>query len=190
MNTSDFIDLSRRLRSALTPADLDETLANITAAAVEVLPDVQYSSITISHSDGRLETAAPTHDFLLDLDAAQYDLREGPCYDAATDTVHASAPHLATDTRWPRCGPVAVAAGIQAQAGIRLFDSEQSNGALNLYAEKAGAFENLDSLGELFSHHAAVAFAFLMRVSNTSNTKLRSVAEQVVGEHNSKIRTD
>ena len=83
-----------------------------------------------------------------------------------------------------------MAAGIQAQGGIRLFDSEKSNGALNLYAEKAGAFENLDSLGELFSHHAAVAFAFLMRVSSTSNTKLRSVAEQVVGEHNSKIRTD
>ena len=102
MITSDFIDLSRRLRSALTPADLDETLANITAAAVEVLPDVQYSSITVRHSDGRLETAAPTHDFLLDLDAAQYDLREGPCYDAATDTVHASAPHLATDTSTPR----------------------------------------------------------------------------------------
>ena len=35
----------------------------------------------------------------------------------------------------------------------------------------------------------ARAFAFLMRVSSTSNTKLRSVAEQVVGEHNSKIRT-
>lgn len=226
--TSDFVDLSRRLRSALTPADLDETLANITAAAVEVLPDVRYSSITIKHSDGRLETAAPTHDFLCDLDTAQYELREGPCYDAATDSVHVASPHLAEDTRWPRYAPVAVAAGIQAQAGIRLFDADRSNGALNLYADKAGAFDDLTSLGELFSHQAALAidyareldqlrdavatrqligqavglvmqqyelddaraFAFLTRLSSTTNTKLRTVAKNVVGEHNTKTRTD
>lgn len=222
----DFAVLSRRLRSALTPADLDETLANITAAAVEMLPDVRYCSITIRHSDGRLETAAPTHDFLLDLDAAQYDLQEGPCYDAATDSVHVAAPHLADDPRWPRYARVAVAAGVQAQAGIRLFDAESSKGALNLYAEKAGAFDDLTSLGEFFSHQAAVAidyarqinqlrdavatrqligqavgmvmkqydldearaFAFLTRLSSTTNTKLRMVAEQVVGEHNTRNR--
>ena len=228
MGNSEFVELSRRLRSALTPADLDVTLAKITAAAVEVLPDVQYSSITIKHSDGRLETAAPTHDFLCDLDAAQYDLREGPCYEAATDTVHVAAPDLAEDTRWPRYAPVALAAGVQAQAGIRLFDAQTSNGALNLYAEKAGAFEDLTSLGALFSHHAALAidyarqidqlkeavatrqligqavgmvmqqyelddaraFAFLTRLSSTTNTKLRTVAERVVDEHNTRHRTD
>ena len=218
MTGSEFVELSRQLRDALTPADLDETLANITAAAVQALPDVAYASITIKHADGRLETVAPTDDLICDLDAAQYRFREGPCYEAAVESVHVTAPHLAEDPRWPRYAPLAVAAGVQAQAGLRLFDAKESDGALNLYALEAGAFEDLGAVGELFSHQAAMAleyarqitqlqeavqtrqrigqavgvvmhrysldearaFAFLARLSSTSNTKLRIVAERII----------
>ena len=222
MTNSEFLDLSRRLRTALTPADLDQTLAHITAAAVEALPEVEYASITIRHGDGQLETAAPTDDLILELDAAQYEFREGPCYEAASDTVHVASPDLASDARWPRYAPVALAAGVQAQAGIRLFDAQESNGALNLYSRHRGAFDELDGLGQLFTHHAATAieyareithlqqavqtrqvigqavgivmhqyglddaraFAFLTRLSSHSNTKLRSVADQVIAAAN------
>jgi hypothetical protein len=222
VTTSEFVDVSRRLQAALSPADLDNTLARITAAAVEVLPEVEYASITIRHADGRLETCAPTDDVVLDLDAAQYEFQEGPCYEAASDTAHVASPHLASETRWPRYAPVALAAGVQAQAGIRLFDAKESNGALNLYSRTPGAFEVLDGLGELFSHHAATAigyareithlqqavqtrqvigqavgivmhqyglddaraFAFLARLSSHNNTKLRSVADQVIAAIN------
>jgi hypothetical protein len=132
--------------------------------------------------------------------------------------VHAAAPHLATDKRWPRYAPIAVAAGIEAQAAVRLFDADKSSGALNLYAKQAGSFTDLGAIGQFFSHQAAIAidyareitdlktalttrqligqavgivmaqydldearaFAFLTRLSSTSNTKLRLVAEQVV----------
>lgn len=218
MINSEFVDVSRRLRAALTPADLDQTLARITAAAVEVLPEVEFASITIRHADGRLETSAPTDDLVLGLDAAQYEFREGPCYEAASETVHVASPDLASDTRWPRYAPVALAAGVQAQAGIRLFDATGSNGALNLYSRHRGSFEALDGLGQLFTHHAATAieyareithlqqavqtrqvigqavgivmhqyglddaraFAFLTRLSSHNNTKLRTVADQVI----------
>lgn len=222
VTTYDFLHLSRQLKAALKPADLDETLAQITAAAVEVLPQVRYASITIKHADGRLETAAPTDKLIHDLDAAQYDLQEGPCYEAAVDDTYAAAPYLATDGRWPRYAPVAVSAGVQAQAGIRLFETPKSNGALNLYADRSGAFENFADLSELFSHQSALAieyareitqlqeavvtrqligaavgvvmrqydldearaFAFLTRMSSTSNVKLRIVAERLVAEAN------
>jgi hypothetical protein len=63
----------------LAPAGhLDQTLRRITAAAVEVLPEVEYASITVKHADGELETFAPTDDLLWGIDAAQYDLRKGP----------------------------------------------------------------------------------------------------------------
>jgi hypothetical protein len=216
----ELLETSRQLRAALTPADLDRTLAQITAAAVAVLPDVSAASITIRHADGRLETAAPTHGILLEVDAAQYELQEGPCYEAAVEALHVAAPDLARDERWPHYAPVALAAGIRAQAGIRLFDAERSNGALNLYAERVGAFEDLDDVGELFAHQAAAAldyareigqlqealqtrqligqavgvvmeryelddaraFAFLTRLSSTSNVKVRVVAERLVEE--------
>ncbi|GAA0626759.1 GAF and ANTAR domain-containing protein [Kribbella sandramycini] len=215
------------LAKSLTPGDLDHTLGRITAAAVEVLPQVDYASITVKHQDGRVETEAPTDQLLLPLDMAQYELREGPCYDAATDGQHIISPDLAVDQRFPKYAAIAVAAGIRAQAGLRLFDAPKSQGALNLYSTTVGAFDDLASIGPLFSHQSAVAiayahqvgnlteslqtrgligqavgilmerynlnhqraFAFLARLSQTRNIKLRKLADELVTEANATSRT-
>lgn len=217
MGNDRLADAARRLAKALPPGDLDNTLSRITQAAVEVLPQVAYASITIKHADGTLGTAAPTDDLLLGLDAAQYEFREGPCYEAAVESVHVTSPNLAADLRFPRYAAVAVRAGIRAQAGLRLFDAPKSDGALNLYATQVGAFEDLGTLGDLFAHQSAMAlgyaheiqnlqealrtrttigtavgivmeryqlndqraFAFLTRLSQTRNVKLRQVAEEI-----------
>ncbi|CAA9403811.1 MAG: hypothetical protein AVDCRST_MAG60-2266, partial [uncultured Nocardioides sp.] len=78
--------------------------------------------------------------------------------------MHVSAPFLAEDSRFPSYGPLAAAAGIQAQAGIRLYDSPASNGALNLYSSEPGVFEDLASLGQLFAHQAALALSYARQV--------------------------
>lgn len=158
------LELARGLSAALAPGDLESTLSRITAAAVDLLPDVQYASLTIRHADDRLETVAPTHDLLKVLDAAQYELREGPCYNAAVDAVHITSPDLAADQRFPRYAAVAVAAGIHAQAGLQLFDNRGSQGALNLYSENVGALADLDLLGPLFAHQSAVALDYAREV--------------------------
>jgi hypothetical protein len=218
MDDQRLLELMQRLSRSLTPGDLDHTLSGITHAAVEVLPSVEFASITILHADGRLETVAPTDDLLRGVDAAQYELREGPCYDAAADAVHVISPDLANDLRFPRYAATAVAAGINAQAGIRLFDASKSRGALNLYARATGVFEDFGMLGALFQHQAAMAidyareiqnlreavrtrgmigqavgivmerykltderaFAFLTRLSQHGNVKLRAIAEQII----------
>jgi hypothetical protein len=216
------LDTLGRLSRSLSPGDLDHTLQRVTAAAVEVLPGVHYASITVRHADDHLETAAPTDDMLLGLDAAQYELREGPCYDAATDAAYVSSSHLAADPRFPRYGPLAVSSGVRAQAGVRLFDTPRptAQAALNLYSRDVGSFTDMSVVGQLFAHQAAVAldyarevenlrdamatrqlighavgitmeryglteeraFAFLARVSQTRNVKLRKVAEELVAE--------
>ena len=182
MSDDRLLESAGRLASALTPGDLDQTLSRVTAAAVEVLPEVQHCSITVRHADGRLETLAPTADFLLEVDAAQYDLQEGPCYETATDAVHVTAPNLAADVRFPRYAPVAVAAGIRAQAGIRLFDAPASNGALNLYSERVGAFVDLGVLGQLFAHQAAVALEYARHVDHLQEAvRTRGLIGQAVG---------
>jgi hypothetical protein len=182
VETPDLLDAGRRLSAALTPADLNTTLAQITAAAVEVLPEVSSASITIKRADGRLETVAPTDDVLCEVDAKQYELQEGPCYESATDSVHVIAPHLAEDERFPHYAPVAVAAGIQAQAGIRLFDAKDSNGALNLYSDKPGAFEDFDELSELFAHQSATAIAYAREIDDLkSAVESRQLIGQAVG---------
>ena len=182
MTEERLLETARRLSTTLTPGDLDHTLGRITAAAVEVLPDVQDASITIVHDDGTLETAAPTAAVLLELDASQYELREGPCYDAAVDTVHVAAPNLAVDPRFPRYAEVAVAAGVRSQAGIRLFDTPTSQGALNLYSRRVGAFEDLRSVGGLFAHQSAMALEYAREVDNLETAiRTRKTIGQAIG---------
>lgn len=176
------METARRLSEALTPGDLDHTLSQITAAAVEVLPDVRYASLTVLHADCSLETVAPTDELLCDIDAAQYELQEGPCYQAAVDTVHVISPNLEADDRFPRYAKVAVAAGIRAQAGVRLFENEKTQGALNLYSLKVGAFEDLDSLSSLFAHQAATAIAYAQEIRNLQEAvQTRKTIGQAIG---------
>jgi hypothetical protein len=170
------------LSRSLTPGDLDHTLKRITLAAVEVLPQVELASITILHADGRLETVAPTDDLLWGIDAAQYELREGPCYEAAADTVHIVSTDLGNDQRFPRYAATAVAAGINAQAGIRLFDAPKSRGALNLYARQIGAFDDLGVLGTLFQHQSAMAIDYAREIENLrAAVQTRGLIGQAVG---------
>ena len=214
------LKIAHGLAESLGPGDLDETLSRITAAAVELIPDVSYASITVRHSDGRLETVDATDAALTALDEQQYALHEGPCYDAATDRAQVVSPDLASDSRYPNYGPVAVEAGIPAQAAFRLFERNGTEGALNLYAEKRGAFAELDDVAALFQSQAGIAiayahevgnlsealetrttigkamgivmeryqlnderaFAFLTRLSQHRNIKLRLVAEELVNE--------
>lgn len=179
MDSEHLLDVSRRLSAALTPADLDSTLSTITAAAVEVLPDVRYASITVAHADGRLETSAVTAELIRDLDAAQYELREGPCYGAAVEAPRFTSPDLQHDARFPRYAPVAARYGIRAQAGIRLFETKTSQGALNLYAEEAGAFADFEAMGALFAHQSATALAYARHVDDL---QAALASRQVIGQ--------
>lgn len=173
---------ARRLADTLTPGDLEETLSRISAAAVEVLPDVTMASITIRHRDDRLETVAPTHDVLRDVDARQYELKQGPCYESATDEAYVVSSNLAADERWPDYTVAALAAGIRAQAGIALFDARSFQGALNLYSHHVGAFEDLSPLGALFSHQAAIAIGYAQEVSDLRQAiATRQLIGQAIG---------
>ena len=156
--------LSRHLQ----PSDLDQTLRQITEAATEVIPGADYANITIRHKDGRLETVAPTDEFLRDVDAIQFSLHEGPCYDAAVQEPYVTAPNLAADQRFPGYGPRAAAAGIHAQAGVRLFETPQGLawGALNLYSRTVGSFSDTHVIAPLFAHQAAVALSFANEITS------------------------
>lgn len=191
MDDSRLLDAARRMAEGMDPGDLDRTLSQITAAAVEVLPNVQYSSITVRHADGRLVTSAPTDDVLLRIDAAQYELREGPCYEAATETPHVICSNLAADERFPRYGPIAVEYGVRAQVGVRLFDTNNSQGALNLYSEHVGAFDDVETLSSLFAHQAGVAIAYARHVDNLEEAvRTRTTIGQAVGIVMERYRLD
>lgn len=214
------LDIATELAKRLEPGDLDATLGRMAAAAVALIPQATYASITVRHGD-RLETVLASDERVSGIDRLQHTLHEGPCYDAATDVAQVTAPDLRNDPRFPGYGPLAVEAGIEAQAAFRLFEREGNQGALNLYSVERGAFADLEALVVLFQSQAAVAiayayevtnlrealetrttigkamgivmqryglnderaFAFLTRLSQHRNVKLRRIAEELVSEH-------
>jgi GAF domain-containing protein len=200
--------------------NLDETLVSITRSACDTIPGADFASISARFRDGHLETLAPTHELVTQADALQYDLREGPCYEAATEDKTVVADDLEADPRWSRYGPAVAKLGIRSQLALELYDNPESRGALNLYSAERGILTNQLDLAELFATHAAIAmghvrtvgglvqalstrkligeaigitmeryridedaaFKFLVRVSQTSNIKLRDVAAQIVSQ--------
>jgi hypothetical protein len=170
---------AEQLSRTLTPGDLDHTLQQVTAAAVEVLPGVDYASISIKHDDGRLETFAPTHHVVVELDRLQYELQEGPCYEASVEVAHVSAPNLRSDPRYPRYGPRAAEAGIRSQAGVRLFDGTKAQGALNVYSQQVGAFAGVEALTKLFAHQSATALQYANEVQDLRQAM---VSRQTIGQ--------
>jgi GAF domain-containing protein len=176
------VDTARRLSERLKPADLDATLSQITAAAVEVLPNVQFSSISIRHPDGSLSTVAPTDERLRRIDEEQYRLQEGPCYQASLEPGPIISSDLGADERFPKYGPAALSEGIRAQIGVRLFETRRSNGALNLYSTEVGAFDDVESIGALFAHQSAQAIAYAQEVGNLGEAmRTRTMIGQAVG---------
>lgn len=176
------VDLSSKLAAALGPRDLDATLQDITQAAVRLLPQVDYASITIRHSSGDLTAHALTDDLLVELDTKQAEWREGPCFDGASDEPHVVSTDLRGDERYPRYGPLAASAGVRSQAGLRLFENPRSVGALNLYSRAVGALDSMHPLDRLFADQAAIAISYAVEVQNLNEAlHTRTVIGQAVG---------
>ncbi len=212
-------DVMADVAASLSEAgDLEQTLDRITRTARDTVPGADYASISVRHSDGRLETLAATDPLVVEADALQYELREGPCYDAVTDEDSTYCPDLSNDSRWPRYGPKARDLGLASQLAFRLAGRKGTYTGLNLYSGSLAAFNEPSGIAGLFSSHAKVAlgyaeeldtlkaavatrqmigeaigivmerftlteeraFEFLIRLSQTSNVKLRNVATEIV----------
>jgi len=140
--------------------DIDQALGRIVVAAVQTVPGADHASITVRHDDATLETKAGTGTLVYELDELQYELREGPCYDAVTADYVSRSSDLSHDTQWPRFGPKAAQTGVLSQMGIRLAQLDDMVTGLNLYSESRGAFGDVDGLPELFASHARVALGY------------------------------
>jgi GAF domain-containing protein len=137
----------------------EQTLEQVTHLAQENLA-CDFASITLRVPGGGLETAASTHPDVEKADALQYELEEGPCFEAVKYDGNFLCEDLEHDPRWPRWGPSAAKFGLRSLLGLRLQTHRQTFGALNLYHRQSRAYDDDDvALAEIFASHAAVALA-------------------------------
>ena len=138
--------------------------ASLTASATANIPGVAFASITTYGEDQALRTVAPTDPLAEQLDALQYELREGPCYAAVTKERFVRINDMTTSVEYPRYAPRAADAGVGAQAAIQLTHGKQRAG-LNLYARTPGVFDlSTVQIAELFATQAGALLGYAGQV--------------------------
>jgi hypothetical protein len=152
---------ARGLAQRRSIRDLEQTLREIVAAAVETVPGVDAGSISITEH-GRIETRHPTSEVIRKLDETQSELHEGPCIEAI-DGPPPSGLVVAQDFAgadaelWPRFAPRAVDAGYRALLSTQLSTNGGPRAALNLYSHTPDAFdEDSRTMAGLFGVQASL----------------------------------
>ena len=159
------IDLGERVAEVVrvlhAESGVQDTVDRAATLATEVVQGCDHASVSVMHPDRRLETLATTSEVCRRCDELQYELQEGPCLDAAGsyDTVRSA--DLSRETRWPSWAPRASAElGVHSLLSFRLYTATDELGALNLYADRADAFDDAaEGVGYALAAHVAVAMA-------------------------------
>ena len=137
---------------------LQETLDAVVHATRTSVPAFSHVGISLRHGHGAVETQVGSDQLVWDLDALQYDLREGPSVEIIEHEPVVVVEHLRHEQRWPRYVPVAVERGVRSQVGIRLCAAGRHVGGLNLYSIASDTVESeWVETARLFAIHAAIA---------------------------------
>lgn len=158
--------LSELARSLQDQEDLEATLATMVSAVLDLVPGAAEASISVVEARRTISSHAPSSDLPLDIDRLQEKTGEGPCMDAAWEEKIVRVPDFHTEDRWPAFAPAAAAAGAQSSLSFQLWVEADNLGALNIYGNAPGAFdEESEQIGLLVAAHAAVAFADAQQIS-------------------------
>jgi hypothetical protein len=167
-----------RLAENMSDQSIDN-LEFLTQAITEAIAHVDFASITLVDADGKVTTLAPTDPLACAADKLQAELREGPCYDAATEDAMFVSEDLARDHRWPQYAPQAAALGVGAQMGLDLHPPGRSRASLNLYSRVPRPFADAVDIAEIFASHASILLGY-----TTSMTQMHAAlgSRKLIGQ--------
>lgn len=145
-------------RALAVPQSAEEIFAEVTAAAVELIPGVDTAGILLIGKGGVFESHATTTDLPHELDELQHTLQEGPCISAALEDTVVLTEDFRTELRWPAYSAAVAKLGVFSGMSFRLYTSESTAGALNLFGFQPTAWtaESVTT-GTVLAAHAAAA---------------------------------
>lgn len=164
---------------SVTDDNLSETAESVVALACDTL-ECDFAGLTVFQAGGGFTTMGETAPIVAQADQLQYDLREGPCIEAAWEQDTFVSHDLAHDDRWPVWGPKAADLGFGSLLAARLTIGGTSLGALNLYSTSVRDFSTDDQETALiFATHAA---APLISVRERDNLRIAVDGRTVIGQ--------
>lgn len=158
------LDLAQTLaevaRVLVEERDVESTLGRICQLAVKTVEACQAAGISMIEGQ-RITSRSSTDDLPRVVDEIQSETRQGPCVDAITEHEVFVTGSLSQERRWPHFAPQAHdRTGVESILAVRLFTTEDTMGALNLYSVQREAFDDHDvAVASVFAAHAAVALA-------------------------------
>jgi GAF domain-containing protein len=175
--------LAEAARSMQGKIGAQEMLDEAVHVAIDIIEGCDLAGMSIANPHG-IDTPAGSGDDLRRLDSLQFELNEGPCFDALHHHEVVLGRDLATDARWPTWGPrVASEIGVGSIVSYRLFSARDTLGAMNLYSLRTDAFDTEDiHNGGALAAHVAVALAEAQHITHLETAiTLRTLIGQAEG---------
>lgn len=162
---------------------LQETLQRIVELGEELLEHCDGVSLMLVGRGGVIDTPASSSTVAYESDMAQYATGQGPCLEAIADHATVVMSDLETDERWPDYRARVLKLGVRSMISFRLFVTEDSMGALDMYSRRPDAFDRRSQLvGEVFAAQASVALkAALVEAGLQSALRSRDIIGQAKG---------
>jgi len=164
-------------------SEAEEAVDKLVAVAVETV-GTSFGGITLIHDEGkRFETVGATDQSVVDADHLQYELREGPCVDAALTSKSLTSLNLGDDPRWPTWGPQVSALGFHSVLSSEIHGRGRRMGALNLYGATETAFDDKDfEIAQMFAKQASLVLGYVLHETELMHAlETRTVIGQAQG---------
>jgi diguanylate cyclase (GGDEF)-like protein len=174
--------LSEFARTLVTDFPIQGILNHFVERVTEILP-VTAAGVTLIAEGMAPRYVAASNEFALRFEQLQSELGQGPCRAAHESGQAVAVPDLATDDRFPRFGPPAVAGGLAAVFTFPLCHGPTRLGALDLYRDAPGELDPQDlSAAQTL---ADVVVAYLLNADAREEARLTSDRLHHIALHDS-----
>jgi GAF domain-containing protein len=137
---------------------VDDVLADVTAAAMTLIPGVDVAGVLLVGKNGSFDTVAATSDLMFKIDELQMRYLEGPCVQAALDEIVVRTDDFRNEPNWPNYSPKMVELGVRSGLSFKLYTADRTAGALNLFAFEPRLWDTeAETIGMVLAAHAAAA---------------------------------
>ena len=151
----------------LSEETVDRALGVLSALAQETVSGATGAGVSMLDGQRR-KSSGSTDDRVRQADDLQYELDEGPCLAAAAGRRLVRIDDLGADPRWPLWASAAAELGLKAAMSAPLVAGDVSMGAIKVYADEPGSFDNRsEQLLTLFAAQAAMLVAHIESAERT-----------------------